>query len=234
MIGLLGLHGAMGERQQLLLAGILVLGIVQLSLWQREAAGWVWPGPKKDMAMSLLLLGGIGIVTGFGFLLIAPITRPANLAWYLAVGGLLVFNALQSTGIASRKRSEFREACSDSAKPARHGSRSAQWGVVAYKTGFVLVWLAAIAYLFLRGAMHWLGAQDQTRWGAVLRAGQSPLLRAFGAGLVVATGLLILFACLLEFAVRAPVLPRFGFRQRSAEPLISSAATLPGKRVGTS
>jgi hypothetical protein len=233
MIGLIALHGAMGARRQLVLAGVLALGIAQLSLWQRQAAGWVWPGPKEDMTRSLLVLAGVAVLLGVGFQWIVPITRPANLGWYLAAAGLLVFNALQSAGISSRKRSEFREACTAVAEDRRKGPRWKWIVAIAYQAGFVLVWLPAIAYLFLPGAVKWLRENNKSQLPGASQAAELAGLRSLGTALIVASGLLIVLAFVLDFVLKIPLLPRFGLHRNSRTPKLSAPAVSASEGPGT-
>jgi hypothetical protein len=241
MLGLLGLAGALNEPMQLVLTGVLVLGIVQLSLWQRRAMGWLWPGPTEDLVRSLLVLGGVSLLIFVGFAFIVPIRNPAYLPWDLAGGGLVVFNVLRLSGVVVRTREEFRRSCRVEAASAPLSGR-AGWKRLArfcYEVFFVAVWLATIAYFFLwglaargvaglPGSVEKLPAMSKPLLDALL---QPSFLNLLGTTVTIAFPSAIVAGCLLHFVLGVPLFPKRRPHLTGAEPVADSTVSPEERRA---
>jgi hypothetical protein len=171
MLGVLGGGGIVSVVLELCLAGALAAGLIVLSIKNRRAKSWHWPGAGRReivAALSTVPLLAVFVFAGTsGF----PPNNPIFLPWYLAALGLGVFAFLERLRLVRTSQIDFEWDCRDAldtrittaetepdrgadTEPAIGADTEPVWKRrvrAAYVFLFMLVWLQFLAHFYLFG-----------------------------------------------------------------------------------
>jgi hypothetical protein len=105
-------------------AGLLLTAMV-ISVAHRRAVGWRWRGigPKEILRAAMICVGAL-LVLAVAMSLFPP-TSPLPLPFYLAGGGVALFNLLKALNLTCPSEAEFRANCGEAAPPVSPPPRPA-------------------------------------------------------------------------------------------------------------
>jgi hypothetical protein len=168
MMVLFLLGGMLSITSELVITGVLVLGLISLSIRHRRQTGWRWPGVhlhQVAFGLAAIVFGGIFL---FAATPLFPPTSPQSLPWYLGGGGIIAFWLLLCFRIIELAEAEFLKRAAPLAEPddaPMPTHREAGWKRVlrvVCLVFFLAVWLESAASSYYWGITFQGGAHAPT------------------------------------------------------------------------
>jgi hypothetical protein len=230
--------GAFSLRQQLTMAGVLLLVLTSLSIRHRRLTDWRWQGAKPK---NYVMAAGVVALMGVFLYAATPLFPPSNprfLPWFLAGFGIGAFNVLRAVRLVYPSEAEFladcREPGSQFEQPIVPESTEPPWHRVirgTYSTLFFFVWIGFVGFFYYSGAAFRDGSPvpTPTRPDAVTEHGRTvyvthaqkvlsdklELFAFIGIPSVIVGGLVLHFLVGVKLYPNAPTLREFLARKSS-------------------
>jgi hypothetical protein len=221
MMALFIAAGALSAPIKLVIAGGMLIGLATISTINRRRSGWRWAGIGPMQALQAAGAIIVILVLCYAATPQFPPTRTEFLPWYLAAGGIGLFNVLQCLRLVRASQVDFLADCGHAGALAEiDAARStlSRWKTIVatvYGIAFFAIWLDFLAFFYAYGVSVRDGSsvptggqtQQIVDHGQVvfIAANQKALVDGLESVAMIGMPVVILFGFVLAFALKIPV-----------------------------